>query len=80
MSIFEKTGTPHSPLTAHHENSNEKIKRIISRRLSLWTMDYQSIIGEHDPIEWLCFLSNLRKLFKKNVKKREKKQSKKRIF
>ena len=76
MSIFEETGTPKKT----HQNSNEKFKRIISRRLSLWTMDYQSIIGEHDPIEGLCFSSNLRKLFKKNMKKRGKKQSKKRIF
>ena len=76
MSIFEKTGTPQE----NHQNSNEKIKRIISRRLSVWAMEYQSIIGEYDPTEWLCFSSNIRKLFKLNVIKRGKKQSKKRIF
>ncbi len=76
MSIFEKTGTP----PKKHQNSNQKVKRNISRRLSLWTMDYQSIIGEHDPIEWLCFSSNLRKLFKQNMKKRGRKQSKKHIL
>ena len=43
-------------------------------------MGHQSTLGEHDPIEWLCFTSNLRKLFKQNMKKREKKQSKKHIF
>ena len=76
MIIFEKTGTPQT----NHQNSNEKLKRIISRRLSLWTMDYQSIIGEHDPIEWLCFSSNLRKLFKQNMKKRLKKTIEKTHF
>ena len=43
-------------------------------------MGHQATLGEHDPIEWLCFSSNLRKLFKQNMKKREKKQPKKHIF
>jgi hypothetical protein len=43
-------------------------------------MGHQATPGEHDPIEWLCFSSNLRKLFKQNMKKREKKQPKKHIF
>ena len=43
-------------------------------------MGYQSTLGEHDPIEWLCFSSNLRKLFKQNMKKREKKTNEKTHF
>ncbi len=43
-------------------------------------MDYQSVMGEHDPIEGLCFSSNLRKLFKKNMKKRGKKTIEKTHF
>ena len=43
-------------------------------------MGHLATPGEHDPIEWLCFSSNLKKLFKQNMKKREKKQSKKHIF
>ena len=43
-------------------------------------MGHLATPGEHDPIEWLCFSSNLKKLFKQNMKKREKKQSKKHTF
>ena len=43
-------------------------------------MGHQATLGEHDRTEWFCFSSNLRKLFKQNMKKREKKQSKKHIF
>jgi hypothetical protein len=50
------------------------------RRLSLWTMGHQSTLGEDDCTGYFCFSSNLRKLFKQNMKKREKKQSKKHIF
>ena len=46
----------------------------------MWIMGHQATLGEHDPHEWLCFSSNLRKLFKQNMKKREKKRSKKHIF
>ena len=43
-------------------------------------MGHQATLGEHDRTEWFCFSSNLRKLFKQNMKKREKKQPKKHIF
>ena len=43
-------------------------------------MGHQATLGEHDRTEWFCFSSNLRKLFKQNMKKREKKRSKKHIF
>ena len=35
-------------------------------------MGHQATLGEHDRTEWFCFSSNLRKLFKQNMKKREK--------
>ena len=37
-------------------------------------MGYQATLGEHDPIEWLCFSSNLKKLFKIKVKKKKSKK------
>ncbi len=79
VSIFEKTGTPPPP-PKNTSNSNQKINRNISRRISLWIMGHQSTLGEHDPHDWLCFSSNLRKSFKQNMKKRGKKRSKKHIF